>query len=345
MLTYDQKNLGWLKPSHDGRYIVEVTAGGQLYSALELHRFNNTTGMIYDGIQVLDQADKFIYLYSIEWSPDQSKIYVTGYNSASGYDLFQLEINQFDKTKIRNSLTNIAATQSNIGSPILGADNKIYITNWGSKSEFLHVIHKPNLSGINCDFRYFDFSLGSKTSLGAPLYASGLQFPYRAYIQGEQFICHDTTVRYILTDPCSHPETQWSVFDGAKIIRHNEDTIDVYFRSSGTYRISATYPTECGFKSDTIEVKYKNATSPSLITAFLAMRQMSGILARMVSSGLMILQRSLLVLQMMFVKYNQVYVIGLATYYYTVMEIIFIINFMRELLIFVIIADQVAQCS
>ncbi|MBK6821564.1 MAG: hypothetical protein IPG87_00630 [Saprospiraceae bacterium] len=62
-------------------------------------------------------------------------------------------------------------------------------------------------------------------------------------------------VRYILTDPCSHPETQWSVFDGAKIMRQAEDTIDVYFGKSGNYRISATYPTECGFKTDTIEIE------------------------------------------------------------------------------------------
>ena len=252
---YDQENLGWLKPSHDGKFLIEVTSGSQLYSTLEIHKFNSTSGIITDGLQVLGQVDKFEELYSIEWSPNQQIIYVTGFNKSGGYDLFQMNVSKYDQNFIRSSLINLASTPSNIGSPILGKDQKIYLTNYGTNLGNLHIIKKPNRLGMDCELELFNFDVMNELDLGAPLFASGLQFPYRVYIQGEHLVCQDTMVRYILTDPCSHPETQWSVFDGAKIMRQAEDTIDVYFGKSGNYRISATYPTECGFKTDTIEIE------------------------------------------------------------------------------------------
>ncbi|MBK9716821.1 MAG: gliding motility-associated C-terminal domain-containing protein [Saprospiraceae bacterium] len=255
LLTYDQENIGWLKPSHDGRLLLEITTGGQLYSTAELHRFNNATGEIYDGITLIDQEDKYNDLYSAEFSPNNSKIYYTGHRLRNGYDLYQMEVSIHDSSLIRNSIQEIAATQANIGSPILGKDGKIYITNWGSKSDFLHVINKPNLIGSACDFNYFAFPLGSKSSLGAPLFASGFQFPYKVYVQGPNTFCQDTTVRYIITDPCPHPTAQWSIIGGGSIVRQSGDTLDVYYAKAGKYRIAASYPTDCGMKTDTVKVE------------------------------------------------------------------------------------------
>ena len=262
LLTYDQENIGWLKPSHDGRLLLEITTGGQLYSTAELHRFDNFTGKVYDGINLIEQEDKYNDLYSAEFSPNNSIIYFTGHRLRNGFDLYQMEVSNYDSTLIRKSIIEIAATQSNIGSPILGKDGKIYITNWGSKADYLHVINKPNFIGSSCDFNYFAFPLGSNSSLGAPLFASGFQFPYKVYIQGPTTFCQDTTVRYIITDPCPHPAAQWSILGGGSIVRQSGDTLEVYYAGAGQYRIAASYPTDCGMKTDTVKVEVKECIKP-----------------------------------------------------------------------------------
>lgn len=39
---------------------------------------------------------------------------------------------------------------------------------------------------MDCELELFNFDVMNELDLGAPLFASGLQFPYRVYIQGEQ---------------------------------------------------------------------------------------------------------------------------------------------------------------
>ncbi|MGB5033033.1 MAG: hypothetical protein WBO76_13010, partial [Saprospiraceae bacterium] len=119
----------------------------------------------------------------------------------------------------------------------------------------LHVINKPNLIGNACGFNYFAFTLGSRSNIGAPLFASGFQFPYKVYVQGPTTFCQDTTIRYIITDPCPHPTAQWSILGGGTVVRQSGDTLDVYYAEAGQYRIAASYPTDCGMKTDTVIVE------------------------------------------------------------------------------------------
>ncbi|MEP7197910.1 MAG: gliding motility-associated C-terminal domain-containing protein [Saprospiraceae bacterium] len=253
---FPTQNVCWLKPSHDGSRLIEITSANNStpYGTMELHKFDARTGIISDGIEIIERKDKLESLYSVEWSPDLTKIYFRGFNRMTYADLFQMDVSVYDSALIRSSLKDIASTKNNIGSPILGKDGKIYITNFAGKP-YLHVIHNPNLSGNACDFRLYEFPLGGKTSLGAPLFASGFQFPFKLYVQGPTSICNDTIARYILNDLCPHPSVEWRLYEGGEVVRENLDTIEVYYRNKGNYRISASYPTECGVKSDTINIE------------------------------------------------------------------------------------------
>ncbi|MBK8403224.1 MAG: hypothetical protein IPL25_03770 [Saprospiraceae bacterium] len=106
---------------------------------------------------------------------------------------------------------------------------------------------------MDCELELFNFDVMNELDLDAPYlhlaYNSHTEYIYKVSASMSR---HNGKVYSYC--PCSHPETQWSVFDGAKIMRQAEDTIDVYF-GGGNYRISATYPTECGFKTDTIEIE------------------------------------------------------------------------------------------
>lgn len=254
----DQKYFlaGYLKSSHSGSLIAEITSEYDrtnmiFINAIEIHRFNPTTGVTYGG-ETLQFNFINDWVYGAEFSPDDSKLYITGSK------IWQFDLSVLDTAEINKSLVLISDQfLRNTGTPVLGPDGKIYITSFFD-GDYLYTIEKPNEKGLACDFHSQGFYLGDKSGLGAPHFAQGLQFPYRLYTHGPYEFCADTTVRYVLTDPCPHPDLQWELPDGGVITNHNGDTIDVYFAKPGYKRVIAAYPTPCGYKSDTLNIKVNN---------------------------------------------------------------------------------------
>jgi gliding motility-associated-like protein len=260
---FPNQNVGYLKPSHNGSLLAEITTGQP--SKLELHKFDPSLGILYSGIEIHAFNSPLDDLYSGEFSPDNTKLYVSGFEFATKYSFFQFDVSLFDSIYIRKSMERIYKPSTNFGSPVLGKDGKIYVTSWGG-TNLQHVVHQPNKKGLACDFRGYSFDLGSFAGLGAPLFPAGLQFPYRLYIQGPDSFCADTTVQFILSDPCSHPATVWSLLDGGQLMNQNGDTIQVYYSDKGNYRIAASYPTNCGLKTDTLKIEVTTCNCyPSLL--------------------------------------------------------------------------------
>jgi len=254
--------VGYLKSSHSGALIAEVTSGydrvNRIYlNAIELHHFDPSTGTIYNGLPLtFNLYNEFVY--GAEFSSDDSKLYITGSK------IWQIDLSVLDTAEINKSLVLISdQSRRNTGAPVLGPDGKIYITSFFS-GDFLYTIEKPNKKGLTCDFQLQGFYLGDKSGLGAPHFAQSLQFPYRLYTHGPYEFCTDTTVRYVLTDPCPHSDLQWEFPDGGVITNHNGDTIEVYFAKPGYKRVIAAYPTPCGYKSDTLKIKVNNCNCKPL---------------------------------------------------------------------------------
>lgn len=249
--------VGYLKSSHSGALIAEATGGYDevnriFLNSIELHRFDPASGTIYGGIQLsLNLFNEFIY--GADFSSNDTKLYFTSSK------IWQIDLNVLDTTMINKSLVMISDQLGrNTGSPVLGPDGRIYLTTFFDGSGYLYTINKPNEKGLACDYQLNGFYLGEKSGIGAPHFAQGLQFPYRLSAHGPYEFCADTTVRYVLNDPCSHPDLQWQLPDGGVITSQNGDTIDVYFSNPGYKRVIAAYPTPCGYKSDTLKIQVNN---------------------------------------------------------------------------------------
>lgn len=138
---------------------VQYTSG-----KVEVFDFNSTTGVVSNQ-KLLPTL--FPYGWGIEFSPDETKLYLSVYNSPI--------IRQFDATL--NTGTDIAASVQTIGTITTpacpgyagatgylqrGPDDKIYIAK--CNSQYLSVINNPDLPGASCNLIDSGVSLGSSYS-------------------------------------------------------------------------------------------------------------------------------------------------------------------------------------
>jgi gliding motility-associated-like protein len=239
---------GYLKPSHDGRQLCEISG-----IVMNLHQFDPATGVVFDGYEVINRSDQMV-VYGCEFSPNNSKLYLTGYR------VWQLDLWAGDAQDIRNSLYQVLTDpQSNVGAPTLAPDNIIYITKFSSRNTTLFTIEDPDQSGQGCQFQEFGFDLQNGTGLGAPNFPAGFLFPKRLYTRyPDTTICMDSIAPVWVTGPCDHHNTSWQLLDGGQIDIIHEDSVRVRFDAPGTYRLAVQAESRCGMRYDTIEFKVKN---------------------------------------------------------------------------------------
>lgn len=113
---------------------------------LEILDFNNTTGIVTNPISFYG-----IRSYGVAFSPDDSKLYLNGYDIDTGisikYGLVQYDISSGDSLLITNSYYVIDSfTGQNVK---LATDGKIY----ANSSNKLSVIEFPNLPGVSCGYQ------------------------------------------------------------------------------------------------------------------------------------------------------------------------------------------------
>ncbi|MBK7809683.1 MAG: gliding motility-associated C-terminal domain-containing protein [Saprospiraceae bacterium] len=214
---------------------------------LSLHRFDPATGLFYHSIRApfRSKLDLYIELQSMEFSPDDRFLYMTG------YDFFQFDLLELDSVKIVTSVIEHPEFFYR-GGLLLGPDGQIYRSN--AYDPYYDIIREPNRKYPACNldiramysYNYLDDRM--------PEFASGLRWPYKAYIRGQNESCADTLLKYYLVDPCPHAKAEWSMPDGGELRSHYGDTVEIYFQKAGEYRLTARYPTGCGYKSDTMRI-------------------------------------------------------------------------------------------
>ncbi len=145
--------IGYLKPSHDGTKLA-VTTCYRENSPIELFNFDSETGKI----TWLKNYTSVGKAYGIEFSPDNSKLYVS-------YLEGPMSVAQIDLSSGSDKPIQIfKKTDQSIfyGAIQLGPDNKIYIA---KTYNFLDIIEKPNLSGASCLYKESALSLGNTYSV------------------------------------------------------------------------------------------------------------------------------------------------------------------------------------
>ncbi len=151
--------IGTLKVSKDNKRVGIGTLNGQI----EIFDFNNVTGVLSNVISL--HLTPPLNSYSVCFSPDASKFYVTEQPFGTGFDIFQYDLTQ--------PIANIPATKTPVGhvgiSSIglvgdmqIGPDNKIYIAR--PQSKFLAIIPSPNNKAPACGFTDQGVSLGNAIS-------------------------------------------------------------------------------------------------------------------------------------------------------------------------------------
>ncbi|HLP04450.1 MAG TPA: OmpA family protein [Paludibacter sp.] len=153
--------IGYMKISSDKKKLALAINGNR---KVQVFDFNNTNGLVSNPVTVSFDTQNFPY--GIEFSPDNSLLYI---GMVSNGSLYQLNLKSGNETDIQNSLTLVGKSNSNklLGALQLGIDGRIYIAEYNSK--FLSVVENPNAAGKGCLYKPGAFSLGDNTSmLGLP---------------------------------------------------------------------------------------------------------------------------------------------------------------------------------
>jgi gliding motility-associated-like protein len=163
-------SIGYMKASPGGNKlacVLSANAGlGQVFD------FDNSTGIISNPVSLPGLAAP----YGVEFSPDNSKLYVSGtrYN-----ELIQYEVDK-DSATIINSRTLIFKSDSNVNALQLAPDGKIYVARNGKTR--LGLIQNPNIKGISCQYNETGFSLdGRVCNQGLPTFNQSFFIPVSSF--------------------------------------------------------------------------------------------------------------------------------------------------------------------
>lgn len=153
----NRQAIGYLKPSHDGRQLA-LTISYKSGWNIEVFNFDPNTGKVsfprplrFDG-----------YPYGIEFSPDNTKLYVSFLEGK--YGLVQLDLNA-DNLRLSAKVIKEGGDKYH-GALQMAPNNRIYLAKPG---RYLDVINKPNNTGKECRLQVDQFKLGyGYSSYGLP---------------------------------------------------------------------------------------------------------------------------------------------------------------------------------
>lgn len=159
--------IGQMKISPDGTKLALVFSN-VVPAVAEFFNFDKSTGILSNHISLTTENNS----YGVEFSPDNSKLYITNVNGLHQFDLLA---GGGAPSSINASKTNIP--MSYLCMPIglqLGPDDKIYVSRC---TTFVSVISSPNNVGISCNFVDNAINFGSTTArVSFPSFISGFDY-------------------------------------------------------------------------------------------------------------------------------------------------------------------------
>lgn len=146
--------VGCMKFSSDGKRICTANELG--IKKCQLFDFDNLTGIVSNGFIVSDGEG-----YGVEFSSDNSKLYIASYEK---FKLKQYDLSSNNPVTIKNSEL-ILADLSNIpnetgGALQIASNNSIYVAR--DNKGFLGVIKNPNVLGAGCAYTNNGITLNGK---------------------------------------------------------------------------------------------------------------------------------------------------------------------------------------
>ena len=225
--------IGYLRASPNGRLL----AAARVSSGVELFDFDAATGQVSAPRTVPPVTN---FYYGLEFSPDNSKLYITNGNFVYQVDL----ANNFARTELPVQNGRAMGLQR-------GPDDQIYLSILGAGS--LAIIHRPNAVGLACDLQANAFALnGGNGELGLPNFPNAFSVnvvpivpvigPVAASCEGEPLGVSTPTVA-----PTGSRFT-WDFGDPASGAANTATgpTATHRYQSGGTYTITLTLTSPAG---------------------------------------------------------------------------------------------------
>ncbi|MCX7737761.1 MAG: T9SS type A sorting domain-containing protein [Candidatus Kapabacteria bacterium] len=166
-------------------------------SFVEIFDFDNSTGVLSNPITL--STSEFSQVYGLEFSPDDTKLYVTKLYPPS--KIFQIDLSSNDPAQMLSTMFVVDSSASNYewGALKKAPDGKIYVTRYNKTN--LSIINNPNQSGSACNFVLNGISLNNKRSgLGFPsflIWSDG--YPLEFSISSNSQICEGDTLKLFST--------------------------------------------------------------------------------------------------------------------------------------------------
>ena len=147
---------GYMKTSLDGEKLISLLYDENVIQILD---FDNSGGTLSNEI-LLTGVTFDNGPYGLEYSSDSSKFYVS--DGASG-KIKQFDLSYTSSTEIIENMIEVASISgASLGALQMGPDEKIYAADY--LKNYLHVIHRPNGLGVQCNFKERGFYLTGVTS-------------------------------------------------------------------------------------------------------------------------------------------------------------------------------------
>ena len=221
-------SIGYLKVAPGGNKlacVVDLLPGNG-----EICDFNNSNGKVSNPIRI----NKLDNPYGLEFSPDNSKLYISCYSSKQ---VLQYDLSLKDSAKIQASRTIVRSSINAIGALQLGPDGKIYLSLNGSP--YLGVITYPNKVGTACN--YVDNAVplkGRSCDAGLPTFIQSYFKPLVDF--GYDNSCLDIPVHFTGHSNVIPEEWYWDFGDPATGVKNTSKLQNPThaFSSPGKYTVN-----------------------------------------------------------------------------------------------------------
>ncbi len=234
--TPDEWGIGYLKGSFDGSLLVSAHCL-EPGDNLDILSFNNATGAVSDLLTFsLDPMTP----YGIEFSPDQSKLYISTIDEFQTFgQLVQFDISNLDATAVQASKVILDETEAGlgfVGAIQLASDGRIYVS---TVNGFLGAIENPNEAGVACGYNneFLNISPGTST-FGLPNFFPNFSVP--VVLNATQF-CFGVPTQFTVTGAQEEAIVQWN-FGDINSANNAAEGLNVQhlYSQGGTFTVTAT---------------------------------------------------------------------------------------------------------
>jgi len=238
--------LGYMKASPDGSRLAVSLYGN---SSIEVFNFNNSSGQVASAI--VSPSD-FQGAYGLEFSPDNSKLYLSTLDYANFIPAFPSKLYQFDLNSsdifADPMLIQTSTNAFRYGGLQLGLDGRIYMAksiNASAHSNDLGVVYNPNRLDTLCNFNRLDGASGVAFDLGGKESYWGLPNVVQSFVDWPHFtydsVCIGDISIFSVNNQANIDDASWDFNDPAG----TSNTADFLnpthmFSNEGQYQVSVT---------------------------------------------------------------------------------------------------------